>query len=1240
MYFPPTKQAVRELRRLGVPRPAPPLEPIGWGEAVKLAIANPEESYIYFVRPGESIGSSPKVESVTSLADLSPEELESFREASKDQRDDPGIDPEGESRSVPLSVDQKLRLAEMMSSHAKQFAKTTHFRDSAPRSRKMDMSIRLKDESLTTHRRPPRRLTPDDFAELQKQVEILIKAGMIVPSDSPFGAPILFVPKPGGKRRFAVDYRELNDMTIRDVTPLPRVDDLLQHLEGASVFSKLDATWMFWQLRLNPEDAHKTGMVTPLGHFHWKVVPFGLTNAPGHCMRVMSEILAPFLYKTCMVLLDDIIIYSKSVEEHMMHLEEILAALAAHHIFMNPDKCEFLLSRMSYLGHVVSTEGIGPQKSKLEAVKHFPVPTTITEVRGFLGLTGYYRKLIKDFSSISAPLSDMTKGNATGAVSLDTHQLAAFVLLRETMLSAPLLRLINPLLPFVLQTDASNFALGAVLMQHDGDVDRLWPVGYFSKKLPLAQQRYTVTARELLAIVESFRFWRFELVGARGGLTVYCDHRPLSWIRSVEPLGDMHARWLNTIEEMTFSIVHKPGTEMGPADAFSRRADHADPETKGAALKGKPIHAPEDIESIPLGMYTGQKLNKEEIPRMENPGDLILACLDLTQGNDPEYLGAVMTLFTDLKPSIFAVTKNRGRKDSALPTPDEILEDEVEAWHTESQKLVSRLLAEIKFMSSSSPVMDRAKEGNDTSLSVRGGLVIKSIEGRNKIFVPDDTRLRDKIVGFHHDGPEAGHVGSRKTLEKVSRGFWWPGMGESVDTYVKRCSTCQRSKRSTQKPHGNPSPFFAPESRWETITMDECGGLPLTSRGMSKIWVFVDKLTKRLITVPLHEGNTAEDLTHVFLDRVVQHHGLPRKLVSDRDPRLASVVFQTMLRLWNVRSNMSTANHPQTDGQSESSVGTVVQMLRAFVGYNGADWDLFLPAVTFAYNDSIHPSTGFTPFELDTGGHPATPASMLARDLSAEVSAAAREQTAAQFVSKVNSNIQRARIRLDLARIRYEKNMTKLLRPADFQIGDLVYLNWAGAGKVGEPLGKLRPQWLGPFRIIDKRYNNAFRLELPRHMRIHNVVNARFLKKHVASVENAPEVVTLSPAVVVKILAFRISIDSEGWHRMEFQVVTNPVDVTTSGWLSALQVAELGGFALMLQKLENEATLSRKANHHLGMTFLDKTFTEGAFQGLVSSFDPIDARTGNAYEIVYEDADSRWITDEELVEFLSRRKPR
>ena len=281
------------------------------------------------------------------------------------------------------------------------------------------MPIKLVDETAVPPRRPPRRLSPADFKELQKQLEILLKANLIRPSNSPYGAPVLFVPKKGGKRRFAVDFRALNDRTIRDVTPLPRTDDLLQALNGARVFSKLDASWMFWQLHIKEEDTHKLGMVTPLGLFEWRVAPFGITNAPGHCMRVMNNVLRPFLHKFCQVMLDDIIVYSKTVEEHTEHLSQILAALDEARIFMKPSKCAFFLDSVVYLSHVVSANGIAPCRFILDAVEKFPEPKSVTEIRGFLGLCNYYRKLVRDFSEIARPLTDATKKGQAGFACLN-----------------------------------------------------------------------------------------------------------------------------------------------------------------------------------------------------------------------------------------------------------------------------------------------------------------------------------------------------------------------------------------------------------------------------------------------------------------------------------------------------------------------------------------------------------------------------------------------------------------------------------------------------------------------------------------------------------------------------------------------------------------------------------------------------------------------------------------------------
>ena len=260
------------------------------------------------------------------------------------------------------------------------------------------MPIRLKDESTYPPRFKPRRLRADDFEELKKQIAVLLKANFIVPSNSPFGAPVLFVAKKGGQRRFAVDYRALNDLTIPDVTPLPIVDDMLQQLHGSTIFSKIDMTWMFWQLRIREADRHKSAMTTPLGHFDWRVVPFGLTNAPGHCMNVISDVLRPMLFKFAMVLLDDIIIYSRSVEEHLSHLSQVFEALEKAKFFIKRSKCEFCVSRLHYLGHVVSAEGIEAEGGKLLSMRDFPVSLTVLDVRVFF--FGTHRVLQKTGSGL------------------------------------------------------------------------------------------------------------------------------------------------------------------------------------------------------------------------------------------------------------------------------------------------------------------------------------------------------------------------------------------------------------------------------------------------------------------------------------------------------------------------------------------------------------------------------------------------------------------------------------------------------------------------------------------------------------------------------------------------------------------------------------------------------------------------------------------------------------------------
>ena len=1214
--------------------PPEPWELATWAELSSAASGSPEDATLAFVRFGRESGASISDVSIASLADLSPEERSYLQEVLP-RRDDLEDESTDLSVKAELSPSQQNRLDEILLQNAPSFTKETHFDDSADRTFNAEMPIRLTDETAVTTRRGARRLTPQDFEELKKQVAILLKAGMIEYSDSAFGAPILFVAKKGGKRRFAVDFRQLNDLTIKQVTPLPRVDDMLQNLQGAKFFSKLDATWMFWQLRLRPEDAHKTGMVTPLGHFHWKVVPFGLTNAPGHCMNVMSKVLDPYLYKFVQVLIDDVIIYSKTIDEHLIHLSLVFDKLSRNKIFLQPFKCEFILTHMHYLGHVVSADAIAPETEKLRAMAAFPEPTDATAVRSFLGLTGYYRKFIRDYSSVAAPLTDLTKGAIHRQLVLNSDQRAAFVQLKDLMVNAPVLALVDPQRAFVLQCDASSYALGAVLMQ-PGDSGDLHPVGYFSRKLNDAQQKYTVTARELLAIVESFKHWRYDLIGAQAGpVTVHCDHRPLSYMRSVEPLSDMHARWQGVIEEIPFTIVHKPGTSMGPADALSRRADHADGETQGAVLKGKTIALPDDIDSIPSNLQVGEKCFYKDLPKINMNRDLQI---DLIWGEIEQYRGNSEILAITSLAYLFPVTtRGRGGIGKIVPTREvaatdeqDSLEKEVQATLERNTSFLSRLRSAVATDGLST--LSEAALRSGATLVVKEGIQYRIERGLARIVVPPD--LRDEIISMHHDGPEAGHLGNPKTYERLSRSFCWYGMGKDVRRYCQECPVCQRMKRTTVQPLGDPMPFFAPHKRWEFVTCDELSGLPKTPRGNEAIWIFVDKLTKRLVTVALPKNTTSEDLAQVFLDRVVQHHGLPRVLVSDRDPRIASQVWRTVMKLWAVVTNTSTARSPQTDGQSESAVEAITQLLRTCVSHNGEDWDLMLPACTFAYNDSISAATGFTPFQLDTGGNPSTPASMMVRDLTLEVSPLARETTAAAFVDQVNKNVVRARIVLEKARLVMLRRMQNECQLTQLRVGEFVLLNWKAAGVTGEHLGKLRPQWYGPFQITAVRHHSSYDLQLPSTMRVVNPINIRYLKRFVSSTRDDVEPVRTADARVVKVCDFRIRVDHENWHQLELKVVSNPVAALFGMWITVDVVINGGGFEALMAFMESVPGLGHVSNNLVGRSISDADFSEGEFRGIVSAFDPVDP--AHQYECHYSDGDSRWMSYGDLKPKLVR----
>ena len=329
----------------------------------------------------------------------------------------------------------------------------------------MDHKIDLQPGSQPQHR-SPYRMSPKEMEELKKQIYRFLELGHIRPSISPDGAPVLFAPKKDGGLRFCIDYRALNKNTIKNRYPLQKIDELLDQLVGAKIFTKIDLRSGYHQIRVVPEDIHKTAFRTRYGHYEFTVVPFGLCNAPATFMRLMNSILYPYLDKFVIVFLDDILIYSKNLKEHEEHLKLVLKQLRKHQLYAKVSKCEFFKRQLEYLGHEVSSEGIKVSPAKIEAIKSWPIPRTVRQVRSFVGLANFYRKFIKGFSEIAKPLTELTKKDVP--FNWKDEQNEAMKRLKRALCTTPVLLLPDLTKPFVVHADASNFALGGVLQQDDG----------------------------------------------------------------------------------------------------------------------------------------------------------------------------------------------------------------------------------------------------------------------------------------------------------------------------------------------------------------------------------------------------------------------------------------------------------------------------------------------------------------------------------------------------------------------------------------------------------------------------------------------------------------------------------------------------------------------------------------------------------------------------------------------------
>ena len=934
------------------------------------------------------------------------------------------------SSAMPSSDPDLTKLPKEYHEFADVFSKKEA--EKLPEHRKYDHHIPLQ-EGTTPPFGPVYSLSPRELEVLQKYIDDNLRKGFIKHSQSPCGAPILFVKKPDGNLRLCVDYRGLNKITIKNRYPLPLIGELLDRVGKAKYFTKFDLRDGYYLLRMRPGEEWKTAFRCRYGLYEYSVMPFGLCNAPASFQHLTNDVFREFLDDFLVVYLDDLLIYSNTLEEHKNHVRQVLDRLRSAGLYVKPEKSQFHVQEVTFLGFIISPEGIHMDPAKVMAVTSWPVPESVHDIQVFLGFANFYRRFIKTYSKIVTPITMLLKKNSVFKWTEAAQE--AFERLKTAFSTGPILRHFDRSKPVVLETDASDFALGGVLSQRDEN-GILHPCAFYSRKFNAAEMNYEIYDKEMLAIVNCMEHWRHYLEGLEEKITILTDHKNLLWFTETKVYNRRQARWAEQLTRFDFVIKFRPGVKSGKPDALSRRPDYS-PLKEGGTIRIQHEYAflkPNQIDVL-----------DETAPHFKI-SELAATAIDID--NDlAKAITAALPLDADIGPHL------KYLQDLNLPRDD-----------------------------------DTAKYLEHFTL--RNNIVLY----KDLIYVPDDDALKVRILRSCHDTPIAGHFGQAKTLELVSRNYYWPRIRQYVNEYIRSCDTCARNKVPRHKPYGPLQPLPIPPAPWSSVSMDFIVELPL-SKGFDSILVCVDRLTKMAHFCPTTTHVSAEDTADLYLRYVFKNHGLPSDIVTDRGTQFTSKFSTRLYNLCDIKSNKSTAYHPQSDGQTERVNQILEQYLRIFCDYQQDDWYQLLPLAEFAYNNAQHSATQVSPFYANYGYHPRC---MLKVNTSAQSSV---NPSAEQLIDKIK--IIHEQIRTDLAKAqeKYKGFYDNRVKEApSFNIGDFVWLSRKNITTT-RPTAKLDYKRLGPFKIIDivGESKLAFKLDLPPRMKIHPVFHVSLLEPYHAN---------------------------------------------------------------------------------------------------------------------------------------------
>jgi Reverse transcriptase (RNA-dependent DNA polymerase)./Integrase core domain. len=806
-----------------------------------------------------------------------------------------------------------------------------------PRRPGVDHDIKLTGDPHELGFSPLYKMSLEELEACRDYIHDNLHKGFLEPSVAPWAAPILFAIKPGGGLRFCVDYRKLNAITEKNVCPLPLIEETMARITKAKFFTKIDIRQAFHRIRMAEGTEDLTTFRTRYGTFRFKVLPFGLTNGPATFQAFINSALQEFLDRFCSAYMDDILIWSDTLEEHREHVRQVLHRLREHGLQADLKKCEFHVQTTKFLGFIIGTTGVAVDPEKTDVVRHWKQPTNVRGVQSFLGFCNFYRKFVPEYSRLAQPLTSLTKKDTVFRWSEDCQ--AGFNSLKDRLLEAPVLKHFDHDLRTRVETDASDGVIAGVLSQeHD---DGWHPVAFYSKTMCPAELNYGIHDKELLAVVRALETWRAELIGLqrKEAFEVITDHKALEYFSTKRLLNMRQAGWNDTLAGYCFTITYRPGTENAAADALTRRAEEtvsqkmkreqertiqifrqASKEHPKAPVKTETPEAPHEVARIftlrVAQVASVDVFRYEAIHALHRICDIEARAEVPDADDDTEDVVADVDNVVDDNSSV--VTDTESGKDIPPSLKGMLLADKVLKANKTSALL--------------EPERQRAGKQEGPWKFTDEGYLLKS----GRLVVPtEDPLLITEILREVHSRITTAHPGRSKTRKLVARLYWWPGLYSDVDRFVDNCE-CRPSKAPRDKTPGLLHPIPIPQRQGQHLIMD-FKALPAAKNGKHEYdnaLVIVDCFSKRSWTIPCTTKATAVEAAKMFYDGPYRSWGLPLTIGSDRGPQFVADFTDEVAKILNIDWKLSSAGHSQSAGQAEIMNQFLDQRLRPFVNHS------------------------------------------------------------------------------------------------------------------------------------------------------------------------------------------------------------------------------------------------------------------------------------------------------------------